>query len=272
MHRPISNANTKTRPAAFTLIELLVVILIIAILASMLLPALARAMLAAKKTQCLGNFKQLQICWQLYADDYAGNLVRNEPSDNLSWISGTVGDEKTAAGATNVADITNGVLFYYNTSIFIYHCPSAQGLNPPTQSGVDASLIVRTVSMMPRFGNYTDHDGLIDPSPPFLKISQIYNPGPSQATVFADESAATVDDGFLAIDNNQSPTAEDPNGFRNSPTIRHSGGGMFSYADGHAAIMLFPSMKSEPFPLGGLTAAQTIDWLNLYHTIYPPPP
>lgn len=84
-HDPRSHALSSH---GFTLIELLVVIAVIAILASMLMPALAGAKANAQRTQCTGNLKQLGITQRLYSDDNRDYMA--EPG----WDNGSFGFPK----------------------------------------------------------------------------------------------------------------------------------------------------------------------------------
>jgi prepilin-type N-terminal cleavage/methylation domain-containing protein/prepilin-type processing-associated H-X9-DG protein len=73
------------RQRGFTLVELLVVIGIIAILMSMLMPALSRAKQKANRVNCLNNIRQVGMSATMYAGDHDGEYPRRLSLTN-SWI------------------------------------------------------------------------------------------------------------------------------------------------------------------------------------------
>jgi prepilin-type N-terminal cleavage/methylation domain-containing protein len=82
------------RQRAFTLIELLVVIAIIALLMSVLMPALQRVRRQARIVACESNLRQWGLIFSLYMDDHEGRFLRGDSSGEWRWALQAYKDRK----------------------------------------------------------------------------------------------------------------------------------------------------------------------------------
>jgi prepilin-type N-terminal cleavage/methylation domain-containing protein/prepilin-type processing-associated H-X9-DG protein len=232
--RQVAPAPPQCRSGAFTLIELLVVIAIIAILAALLLPALAKAKAAGQAASCLSNFKQLQLCWQMYADDNGDHLVPNHASgsafsraqvwaDPYCWLQGNAYTDLTTS------NLTTGFLWVYNKSTGIYKC-AADRSTVRDEGQVPRS---RSVSMNV-YMNWDDTGGGYS-SYCWKKLSAITSPGPTRAFVFVDEHENSISQsGFFVSHPNKLLIFGTPLwNWITFPATRHNNGATISFGDGH---------------------------------------
>lgn len=241
--------------SAFTLVELLVVIAVIGILAALLLPALGKAKQRAYTLACLGNLKQLELCVHLYGTDYNDCLVPNNSvaslssfglttantSKGLSWCLDGI-DGTSAVTQTSPSNIVNGLLFPYNSSVAIYHCPADRSTLEAMDGTPLPDLRWRSYNLSQSVNGYPEY---VPPDPPpwfmvywtnlpvWKKFTQIRQPIPSELFVFIDENEDTIFDGQFGNVGNPPLPYYSPNQWWDMPSARHARGANLSFADGH---------------------------------------
>jgi len=240
--RRFSTSFPRHPALGFTLIELLVVIAIIAILAALLLPALNRAKGRAQAIACLGNLKQLQLAWQLYADDNGGALAPNyrllaADFKKANWVGGFLSYETRPGYTAYWNDATNthlltddapGRLGRYAKSPGVFKCPSDQSW---IELGGQRWPRVRSYAMNEWMGNYEFKAILSSPWFYFTRLSEIQRPPPAKAWVLMDEHEDWIDDGHFRIGG--IPPAVNDSVLNEFPASRHNRGAMISFVDGH---------------------------------------
>ena len=254
----------KTR-LGFTLIELLVVIAIIAILASLLLPSLAKSKEQATGARCQSNQKQLGLAFYMYADDNSENVVGMSTyrQGRDFWtgpkpVPGFTGSTQARALAEAKEGLRQGKLFPYAPAEDAWHCPGDRRwkLRPGQGFAYDS------------YGGAGGLDGE-DESNSIRKYSQILYP--TRNYVFVEEA----DDrgwnlGSWLID----PT---PSAFTwvDAVAIWHNRKSTLSFADGHAVThrwlgdaMLKASDVKPGVAKFGATAKTATDKQDIWYMKY----
>ena len=277
----------RTRPqpwagshGGFTLIELLVVISIVAILASLLLPALGRAKAAALRTKCVSNLRQLQLAWQMYPADNDGRLAPNYPlglggkfPHLPSWVGGSI--EYGNPEGTNVHWLVGdfyGSLGRYTGSPGVYKCPADRSR---TILGGLRHLRVRSYQMNGWLGfpSASGDTGII-----YRQESQLGQPGPAQHWVFIDAHEDAIDDGMFDIYSDARLSTP--------PGVRHGRGTSLSFVDGHVEVRKWTDPRTF-YPVTGVMwedpgfpannrdihwLARRATWSKTYHATLLPDP
>ncbi|MFM2083155.1 MAG: hypothetical protein RL380_1846 [Verrucomicrobiota bacterium] len=228
----------------FNLIELLVVIGIIAVLASLLFPALSAAKARAYKVKCISNLKQLSQTWALYSVDNKDKFAANGPGmhenpgddstykTNLFWANGEPHMNQYAY--TNKAFLIDpqfSLFANYIRTVDIYKCPA------------DQTKISYNGDLQPRLRNYAlnSHFGWL-PTIGFIgsglnnagqrpaifrKDADLDGLNPSQFFTFVDVAPASVCyPAFCTFIGSSGWLYHKPN-------YKHSSRGLFAFADGH---------------------------------------
>jgi len=255
MEKRIKPTMARRTHAGFTLIELLVVIAIIAILAALLLPALSAAKKKAQGIACINNMKQLDLAWLIYASDYNDQLPLNppgNPSNNTgtagvtspAWVAGwELHQPASSADNTNTALMVSpnlqqyGSIGSYIKSAGSYHCPGDASVDPKYGSRVRSCSMNGLVGFAPD-ANFTAAQAGFTGYQIFTKSTDFKTLSPSDAFVFLDEQAISIDDGWFWVN----PKGYIPGGntasltMDNLPAVYHNNCSSFSFADGHAEI------------------------------------
>jgi prepilin-type N-terminal cleavage/methylation domain-containing protein/prepilin-type processing-associated H-X9-DG protein len=244
---------------AFTLVELLVVLAVIATLAGLLLPSIAKSKNKGLALRCLNNHRQLTLAWRMYSDDNQDRLLfasEGYPdSYPYVWVRGYLDFDPANRSNWDVEeDIKKSPLWpYCGQSTEIWKCPSDK--SAVMVDGVMRPR-VRSMSMNVWVGGFGGYDLLLSGGNGltlggsvwrvYLKANEMIDPGPSRTFILLDMREDSIDIGNFAPDMRGWPDSPDETGFYDLPASYHNRAGGLSFADGHAEIRRWVDPRTTP--------------------------
>ena len=230
------------RPVAFTIVELLIVIAIIAVLMSILVPALRAAKEQASGAVCLVNQRGLIQPYILYTYDNRDYIVGGDTIGYQSGRHDWVDWPQNAAGAATATSpaklvpqdeqrgIAKGALFKYTGSaIKVYHCPGDRRFtnSDPRANGWRSYSLP---DLLDGYKPWIDQIGLGS----VRKIEDI--PAPSDKYIFVEEAETEMGHNDRSWTFDPLGRFPVPNGWFDPLAIWHNNKSTLSFGDGHAAM------------------------------------
>lgn len=211
--------------------------LVIAILAALLLPAISRSKAAAQQTQCLSQTRQIALALQMYSTDNSDALPwPNWGTRFQGWLYKPAGGLPPPPSIPPEAVYAGGTLWPYIKAVKVYWCP------------VDYTNTSYFQQRLEKLSSYIINGGMMGYyiRPPAPKTHKLADMNPSAFVTWEPSDNPPYDPAHVFNDGASLPRTDE------GPSQRHGSGCNVSSFDGHAQYLRYSDFQREQSDTPGL--------------------